>query len=407
MLTALLALAANIGCRQVPTGSRESPKRVVEQFYKQETEGRWLGAERWDELQDLLTEVRPWSPPAVISVIRNYKLGDATKDIGPGGRVDYQVEVDLFEWGSINSFLNFTRARAPRGKSVAVNQPVEQQTYDSLVLTDRFVKWSPSGDEEKKWVRRWRITLFALPSVDVEAALRWVAKVRDKSNDPVLRYSAERTIKILKSLSAGAPVPIEPTDAPKESPDDTARRFVQLEANLMPGRMTNLAEFFVEAPSPQWEKVFIADVVGTGVDTNGDSAEVTVSSNVLGELDASLRLTNYPSMRLPLDVPSASACFGDFRFGFSMLLSNKHWETAPDGTVKELDGPLAWRVEDTRFTPLITLDTAIRYVRHAREETTDHVVKMNAARTLAILEYYRRGKPLPVNLCSETPLGCG
>jgi hypothetical protein len=155
------------------------------------------------------------------------------------------------------------------------------------------------------------------------------------------------------------------------------------------------------------EKAFIADVVGTGVETNGDSAKVTVSTNALGVLDASLRLSNYPSMRLPLDVPSASACFGDFRFGFSMLLSNKHWETAADGTVKELEGPLAWRVEDTHFTPLITLDTAIRYVRQAGEATTDHVVKMNATRTLAILDYYRRGKPLPVNLCSETSPTCG
>lgn len=407
MLAAVLGLATNVGCWQVSMRPQESPKGVVEHFYKQETEGRWLGPERWDELQDLLTEVRPWSPPRAISVIRNYKLGDAARDKGPGGLVDYQVEVDLFEWGSINSFLNFTRARGPRAKNVAVDEPVERQTYESIVLTDRFLKRSPSGDEEKIGARRWRITLFALPSLGVEAALRWVAQMRDKSNDPVIRYNAERTITILRSLSDGRPAPIQPTEAAKESPADTARRFVQLEGDLMPGRMTNLAEFFVETPNPQWEKVFIVDIVGASVDANGDSAEVTVSTNVLGDLDKSLRLSNYPSMRLPLDVPSASACFGDFSFGFTMLLSHKHWETGADGTVKELDGAFAWRVEDAHFTPLVTLDTAIRYVGQAREKTTDRVVKMNAARTLTILEYYRRGKPLPVNLCSETSHGCG
>ena len=406
MLAAVLGLATTVGCLRVPTTSQKSPTEVVEGFYKQETEGRWLGPERWGELQDFLTEVRPWSPPGAISVIRNYQLGNARRDIGPGGRVDYQVEVDLFEWGSINSFLNFTRARGPRGKSVPVDEPVERQTYESLILTDKFLQMSPSGGEEKIGARRWRITLFALPSVSVDAALRWVAKTHDKSNDPVIRYNAERTITILKSLSAGRPMPIQPTEAMKESAADTARQFVQLEGDLMPGRMTDLAEFFAETPNPHWEKVFIVDIVGTSVDTSGDSAEVTVSTNGLGYLDESLRLSNYPSMRLPLDVPTASACFGDFRFGFSMLLSNKHWKTTMDGTVQELDGPPAWRIEDSHFTPLITLDTAIRYVGQAREKATDRVVKMNAARTLTILEYYRRGKPLPVNLCSDAPQGC-
>jgi hypothetical protein len=239
---------------QVQTKSQASPKGVVEQFHKQETEGRWLGADRWDELQDLLTEVRPWSPPEAVSVIRNYRLGDARKDTAPGGRVDYQIEVDLFEWGSINSFLNFTRTRGPRSNSATGDQPVERRTYENLVLTDRFVKWSPSGGEEKKGARRWRITLFALQSVDVEAALRWVAKTRDKSNDPVLRYNAERTITILKSLSAGGAAPMQPTDAAEEPPSDIARRFVRLESNLMPGRITNLVKFFAETPNPQWKR---------------------------------------------------------------------------------------------------------------------------------------------------------
>jgi hypothetical protein len=90
-----------------------------------------------------------------------------------------------------------------------------------------------------------------------------------------------------------------------------------------------------------------------------------------------------------------------------LLLSDKHWQVATDGTAKELDGPLAWRIEDTSFQPLITLNTAIRYVRQVREKTPNPVVKRNAASTLSILEYYKQGKPLPEELSTGAKGGCG
>ena len=73
----------------------------------------------------------------------------------------------------------------------------------------------------------------------------------------------------------------------------------------------------------------------------------------------------------------------------------------------EHEAPLAWRIEVTSFEPLITLDTAIRYVKQARDMTTNEDVKRNAARTLNILQYYKLGKPLPENLSSPEPGGCG
>ena len=132
-----------------------------------------------------------------------------------------------------------------------------------------------------------------------------------------------------------------------------------------------------------------------------------VSTNSLGRLDASLGLRNYPPWRLPLSNASVSACYGDDRFAFTLLLTDKYWQIATDGTVKELDGPLSWRIEDTFFQPLITLDTAIRYVRQMHEKTTDPVVKRNGARTLSILNYHKQGKPLPAELVSDSGRGCG
>lgn len=141
----------------------------------------------------------------------------------------------------------------------------------------------------------------------------------------------------------------------------------------------------------------------TDVDTHEDFSHVTISANSLGHVDSSLRLLDYPSGPAAVN----SACLGDDYFGFNMLLSDRHRQIATDGTVKELDGPLAWRIEDTSFEPLITLDTAIRYVVLQRDRTTDPVAKKNAARTLSILNYYKLGKPLPNGLSSDAGGGCG
>jgi len=407
IFAAVFGLSVIAADAQAPTEPQTSPKEVVQQFYKLETEGRWLTPQHWDELQDFLTETGPWLGSGPISVLRSYQIGDARKDIGYRSTVDYQVEVDYFEWGSIDSFLNFTAARRPQGETYVFGEPVERRTYETLVLTDKFVKRNRSGDEQEIGALRWRMSLREPSAISVDAALQWVTQMRDKSSDPLIKYNADRTIAILKTLSTGTLPPLEPTGKPLESVSDVAKQFIALESHSIPARWDEVEKFFAETPKPQWDHANIVDIVGTGVDSNGDSAEAEVSTNSLGELDLSMRLSNYPSMRQPLDGPSASACFGDDKFGFSLLLSSKHWKIAKDGTVKESDGPLAWRVEYTSFQPLITLDTAIRYVTRMRDETSDPAIKTNAAKTLRILQYYKDGKPLPDEFSSDASGGCG
>jgi hypothetical protein len=252
--------------------------------------------------------------------------------------------------------------------------------------------------------------------VSVDAAIRWVTEMRDKSNDPAMKYNAERTLAILRSLSAGAPVPKQPvlTGTAKESPSQVAERFVDMESGLLPDQWSALAEFFVSIPKPRLNKVHIVDIVNgivndvdtNGVETDDHTVGFDISTNPLGELDSSLRLSNYPSIRM-LPGNNNSACYGDDYLGLTLLLSEKHWQIGPDGTVKELDGPVAWRIEDTLFEPFITLDTAIRYVSQTLDKTTDPVIKKNAARTLVILRNYKQGRPLPKQLLSDSPAGCG
>ncbi len=56
-----------------------------------ETQGRWLGPERWDELQDFLTDISPWLPNASVSVLKSYEV-----DIGAGGQMVGMARLWLF-----------------------------------------------------------------------------------------------------------------------------------------------------------------------------------------------------------------------------------------------------------------------------------------------------------------------
>ena len=251
------------------------------------------------------------------------------------------------------------------------------------------------------------VLLSYQPAVTVDAALGWATRTRDKSTDPLINYNAGKTIAILKSLSSGIFPPLTSPGKPQQSASMVTEQFIALESRLAPDEWDQLANFFVETPKPTQNHVEIVDVVGTTAGANGDTAYAEVGTNSLGVLDSSMRLSNYPDFRQPLDGSSASACFGDYRFDFDLLLSIEHWEIAKDGTVKELNGPLAWRVEGPFFPPLLDLDTAIRYVTQTRDKTANPVVKMNAAKTLRILNYYKQGKPLPDKLHAESSGGCG
>jgi hypothetical protein len=364
--------------------AQQSPKEVVEQFYKLETTGKLLGPGHQEELAHFLIDGRQWPSLEAVYVLKGYNIGNERKDNGPQGLVSYSVEVDFDEWGSIDFFLNFNASAAEAPK---------ERTYEILYLSDE----------------RWKLSLFAVQRINIDAAIQWVGESREKSNDPAIKYNADKTLAILKTLSAGAPLPPKPALIAKESPTKVARRFVHLEMDSLPEQWDRLSSFFVETPKPQWNEVHVVDIVGVaaGTDPKNETTMVDVSTNSLGDLDSSLRLRNYPLARLPLDGLSASACFGDYRFGFGLQLTEKYWKIDSNGKIKEFDGPPTWRVEASSFEPLITLDTAIRYVRQVSEKTSDPNAKRNAARTLRILNRYKQGRPLQDELSSAATGGCG
>lgn len=379
MLGIMLGLAAMVGSAQSDTPQSESPKQVVEQFCKMDADGRWLGPEHWDEFNRMVTYPKSWyGGDKIITVVRNYVVNDPVEHGNSAQfNVDYSVWGDLFT----SSFRFF------RQEGLLSGEPVKRNERHALVFSDKVgQRW-----EETKVPLRWRIGMDNYhPHISVDAAIRYVTEMRSKSNDPVLKYNADRTLAALRSILAGTPVLLQRTSPPQESPSQVLQRFYKLEAAgkaLTPEGWRELAEFFVETPKPQWDKILVYDIVHVGEALiEGDTAEIGISGNSLGELDSSLRLADYPPGK-----PCAqdSACYGDDKLTYILLLSEKpwDWEAAPDGTrAKEFTGPLAWRIY--RFDPSepwISLDTAIRYVTEMRDKTTDPAIKKNADETLAIL----------------------
>jgi hypothetical protein len=403
ILTAAFALCAIASCKHRPTESPQSAKEAIEQFYKLETQGRWLGPEHWNELRDYLHYVGTWREPYSILVIKSCQVGDLWKDSAYVDIVNYRVEVDCLVWGQIDAAFHFAAMPAPGGKTSASGQPIMQRMFYILSLSNAFER---SDGTIEKGNLRWRMVLFSYqPVVTVDAALSWATQMRNKSNDPLIRYNAGKTITVLKSLSSGTFPPLTPAGKPAESASQVVAQFIPLESRLTPDKWDQLAQFFVETPKPTLDHLEIVDIVGTAASADGDTAYAELYTNSLGVLDSSMRLSNYPFARQPLDGSSASACFGDYRIDFNLFLSDEHWETASDGTVKELNGPLAWRVE--YFSPLLNLDTAIHYVTQTRDTATNPTVKRNAAETLRILNYYKQGKRLPDKLYAQSSGGCG
>jgi hypothetical protein len=219
--------------------------------------------------------------------------------------------------------------------------------------------------------------------------------MRNKTNDPTVKANADRSLLALKSILTGIPEPLQGAVAPVESSARVMHRFAEVETHgkgLTPDGWPELAGFFVKPPKRHWDKILIVgDFQIDDSSIEGDRASLAATYVPAGELDSSLRLLNEEEVEN--SAPLSSACCTE-DLDYTLVFSEKHWETSPDGeSTKESTGPAAWRIEEYPPEPWITIDTAIRYVTQMRENSTDPVIKKNAEQTLAILKRYKLSVP--------------
>jgi len=382
LIETALCLAAIPAIAQSPAQPADSPKEVVEQFCRMDEQGGQLNSKDWNELAAFSTVHELWHPPSAIFVIRNYEVGDPREL--PNHPNGVAVHVDYFSWGSIDQDLYFTLRQGP-----VLGQPMKVTEGVNLTLAEDFKDdgASPEANKIKKPVR-WRMDEFPLPHVNVETAIRFVTEMRSKSDDPLVKYKADRTLANLKGILAGTLVAMQSTSSPKESPEQVLLRFCKLETagkGLTPDGRRELAGFFVETPRSQWDKILVVD--GYRLEDSlieGDRAALGIGYGPVGLLDSSLRISEEGLDK----VPGLGCCMDEFNY--SLLLLDRHWETALDGrSMNEIAGPLAWRIENYPPLAWISVRTAIRYVTEMRDKSTDAATKKNADETLAKLRMPR------------------
>jgi len=182
---------------------------------------------------------------------------------------------------------------------------------------------------------------------------------------------------VVASRACGQSGTIEP-----KSPKEVVEEFWKLETEggrLTPKGWYNAGIFFVR-PSARPQKKTIAVISGRNkysVDQRwikGNQAEIANGCADLGRIDAILRYT------------ASDSRYDKSAVIYRLVLTDRQWEFGLDGiTEKEESGPRAWRIENPEPLLWITVDTAIRCVKEAREKTTDPTIKKNAGQTLAKL----------------------
>jgi hypothetical protein len=344
----------------------------VEQFCKMDWEGRVLTPEGEIETDKFLVSPRRRYPGQQIVVAASYQVtGRRRQDRDAHFDVEYQT------WGTIDSSLRFAReeGRIP-------DKPILDREFYDLVFTNRHNEFR--GDRINEVVQgpfSWRIQIT--PSrrhVSMDAAIRYVTDARDRSNHPLIKENAGKTLTALQQLVVAAHQPRSPNL--RKTPVEVVEQFVEMDLDgkqLSPDGRKEMGTFLVQ-PGPQhWETIEIMKEIGVGHALIHDEnrAEVGTLSFRWGELDPRTAL-------LKIDAMPDVKILGSY----DLVLGDQYGQLGSDGGgATESTGSLEWRISGPIWGPQISVDTATCYVADLRDKTTDPVIKRNAAKTLAELKH--------------------
>ncbi|MCU1239851.1 MAG: hypothetical protein JWO71_577 [Candidatus Acidoferrum typicum] len=199
-LVVLFGLLTILSFAQVPTAPPRSPKDVVAEFWKMETDGGRLTPDGWYKASKFFVRSTPPPLNKVVHVIRS-READSVEETARAENWT-EVSVTTNEVGQLDSSLHF-RPSLKRGEHgvLLLKGPVVRF---ALVLTDKHWELGSDGarGKESTGPAQWLIDCTENASwVNLETAKRYVTSVRDKTIDPAVKRNAEATIATLKSLN--------------------------------------------------------------------------------------------------------------------------------------------------------------------------------------------------------------
>jgi hypothetical protein len=199
-----------------------------------------------------------------------------------------------------------------------------------------------------------------------------------------------------------APMPAQ-TSAPPRPPRDVLEAYRKMDEQG--GRLTaagwyRASKFFVK-PSRTPRRYVLEVIAGERIwdrpsPQGSNRVRIDADCDALGQIDSSGRFTSVldpvlidPTGR-PVTRPIHARLYGPVPIAqiYYLVRTDTHWEFGPNREgLKEVKGPPEWRIETFEFEPVVTIETAIRYLTKLRDESSSEVIKRNADKSIATLRH--------------------
>jgi hypothetical protein len=188
----ILSVSAVAAVAQAPQSNGKATERVVRQYEKLIADGAFLTPEGWRKVSRIFLRSNPY--PKDGDILLTSQAGLIGENWVRGDRAEVERKWIDFR-GSIDSSLRYK----PAMPTIDVIPAILDY---SLVFTNRHVdieeggttrevlgtwEWKIEGPQSERWAT-------------VEKAVIYVTEMRDKSDDPIVKRNANRTIAILKRL---------------------------------------------------------------------------------------------------------------------------------------------------------------------------------------------------------------
>ena len=196
----ILALAVTLSCAQTVKARQKSPVDVVRDFMKIETSGGRLTFQGWCKASTFF--IRPNFYPGSRHIHVHVILNDQANYAEETARAQNWAEVyaGMNEVGEIDGELRFEPSPPPpHGTKVKEGPSIR---FD-LVLTDKHWQLGPDGAMSRPITGppEWKIVNESPElCITVNAAVRYVAEIAAKTNDPAIRKNAGNALAALKGM---------------------------------------------------------------------------------------------------------------------------------------------------------------------------------------------------------------
>jgi hypothetical protein len=173
-----------------PAEHIKSPEQVLQEFCELDLHGKHLTPEGRAEIAPLLAKPETTQLKDILVVMDCVVSEPAIN----GNRADFYVEQMML--GRLDASLNYIPAVPDHP-----DEPIMLRRDQSLLLTDQYWKVGPSGESQRiVGPAAWRLDQSFPPSVNVEAAIAYVKRTRERTSDETMKQNANQTLAVLTLL---------------------------------------------------------------------------------------------------------------------------------------------------------------------------------------------------------------